>query len=102
MKMHLYVSFNEYSTDGINYLVFSQELHERQIDLQKDSSQELHYKHLCEIEVPRIDKSFVLELGLKHVDREIGDLQRKITGYQEKKQELLALDFKAPEDEGTF
>lgn len=100
MKMHIYVSFSEYSTDGINYLVFSQEGHEVQVDRQKDVAYKSSFKHLCEIEVPRIDKSYVLELGLKHIDKEIGGLQKRITEYQTQKQELLALDFKGDTFDG--
>ncbi len=99
MKMHVYARFNEHNADGLSYIIFLQEEHEAHKRVYKDCPQDQICKYLCEIDIPRIDKSFVLEQGLKHIDKEIGGLQRQITRYQEKRQELLALDYKEEKPE---
>lgn len=48
---------------------------------------------VCEIEVEPIDKRLVVEKGVEKLDSDILDLKKQIKNIEEKKQQLLAIEF---------
>lgn len=81
--VYLYAYFNEYDKDGHGYSIFD-------FEIKEDAS----YKFLCELEVPVLPKEDVNKMGVAKLDKEIGDLVIEIENKREKKQQLLAIEFK--------
>jgi hypothetical protein len=84
MKAHIFTSFCEYEKNGVYYTVVKEE------DLKLFSS--MHkYKYLCDIELPDVDSSEIIQSGVAQIDSNIAALQLKINQQVEKKQQLLAI-----------
>jgi len=83
--VYLYAYFDEFNDDGHGYSVFD-------FEIKEDAS----YKFLCELEVPVLPKEDVNKM-VGRLDKEIGDLVVQIENKREKKQQLLAIEFKGDE-----
>lgn len=79
---YLYYYFCEYSADGVAYILYDS----------KSGRDKNHF--LQEIEVPIISKEEITKAGVARLDNEIVDLLDKIEEKREKKQQLLAIEFK--------
>jgi len=79
-KQYLYWYFCGYL--GLQYAIFDTEM----------SDDKYHFIEV--IELPDIPKERILQAGVDAIDKEIAELQLKITNNQKKKQELLAISHK--------
>lgn len=88
MKQLIYAKFCEYSPTGISYLIHDEYMREH-----LDSSGE--YTFVTEIDVPEIDNSEVVKMGVKSIDESIAKINaeshREIEALKAKKEQLLAL-----------
>ena len=82
---YLHYYFCEYSEEGVSYVLLDQ----------KSDNKDNHY--LNEVEVPVISKDEVTRAGINRLDNEIVDLLDKVEEKREKKQQLLAIEFKGDE-----
>ena len=57
-------------------------------------------KFLCELEAPVLPKEDINKMGVAVLDNEIADLLDKVELKREKKQQLLAIEFKGDDDNG--
>jgi len=80
---YVFWSFSDYSDSGKRYSIFAQKA--------KDDHE---YKFLCEVELPEVETKEVLKAGVVILDNEIADLRLNILQKEEKKQQLLAIEFK--------
>ena len=81
--VYLFAYFNEWSSDGYSYSCFDSKVEDDE-----------EYKFLCELEVPVLPKEDINKMGVAKLDKEIGDLVVQIEQKREKKQQLLAIEFK--------
>lgn len=79
---YLHYYFCEYSVDGVAYIL---------LDSKSNNDKNIF---LHEIEVPIISKEEVTKAGVAGLDNEIADLLDKVEEKREKKQQLLAIEFK--------
>lgn len=84
--VYLFAYFNEWSSDGYSYSCFDCKV--------EDDEQ---YKFLCELEAPVLPKEDVTKMGVDKLDKEISELVIQIGEKREKKQQLLAIEFKGDE-----
>lgn len=83
----VYAHFCELSENGVAYSVYDEHMREYMDDHSPK-------KFLCEVELPEIDKDEVTGMAVAAIDKEIIDLQVAITRKEEKKKQLLAIEYK--------
>ena len=82
---HIFATYNGTYDDGIAYTVISDD--EKELFDRIDS-----YKYVCEVTIPAIDKSFILDAAVSQIDQENARLQAKISENNAKKQQLLCIE----------
>lgn len=92
-KHYIYWTFSEIFSDGYNYVVFNEEIHQSQLKLKLNGHTD--YTYVGEVKLPLIDNHTVVKQAAKAIDKDIEDLQLKILQKREKKQQLLALEYQA-------
>ena len=86
IKQLVYVGFSEYSENGISYSLFDEHMREY---LDNEGVR----KYLCTVELPETSNDDVVSMATKQIDKEIIGLQVQITHKQEKKKQLLAIEY---------
>jgi|TARA_R110000744_G_scaffold220399_2_gene339220 hypothetical protein len=88
MKLIIYAKFCDYSQSGITYVTFDESMREY-----LDSNGE--HTFVTELDVPEIDNSEVVKMGVKSIDESIAKINaeahRDIETLKAKKEQLLAL-----------
>lgn len=92
IKQCLIARFSEYCESGVSYSICDEHMKEYYIE-----SGEV--KYICDLEIPEIDRSEVVDMGVAKIDKEIVDLQVQITQKEAKKKQLLAIEHKGNSDE---
>ena len=80
---YAYWIFSESSENGYQIIIHTSNVHIPP-----------HWTFVSEIELPEIDTSEVKKAAVTSIDNEIADLRVQIQNKEEKKKQLLALDYK--------
>ena len=84
---YVYWYFSEYEERGYSYIIGKNPPSERD---EGDG-----WTFVQEIELPEVDRELVVNNGVKKIDDEIIDKKLEIKNLEDKKQQLLALDFQS-------
>jgi len=86
---YIYWKFSEHSEGGVFYSVFSQREHES-----ANEGGYSNYTFICQADIPEINMHDVMAKGVETITKTQGELQGEINKLEEKKQQLLALEYK--------
>lgn len=90
-KVYIYWKFYEHSSDGVDYCVYDEKMHE---EIQKAEHDAWDYLTFCgEAEIEPANRETVNKKACKVLDKKNADLQAEINRNDEKKRQLLAIDF---------
>lgn len=87
MKAHIFYKFSEYENDGIGFTVIKPE----SFEIFKRLSE---YNYLCDVDLPEVDREKLIAAGVSEIDKNIAELQMKINAQKERKNQLLAIEYK--------
>ena len=88
---HVYAQYNEYSTDGILYTL----INEGCAGYYEKSD---NHKYICDVVIPEVDKSFIVECAVSEIDMDNARLQARIETNNTKKQQLLCIEHNEDKD----
>ena len=86
---YVYWIFCEYTADGVDRTFLTEQQH----NMAQAGKSFGDYTFMAEVELPPINQKEVTKHAVKALDKDIGDLQLQINVKQEKKQQLLALEY---------
>lgn len=89
-KYNIYWFFSEYSPGGISFDLAP-------VDDCKWNDESDRYTYVAEVELPEINPKDVQDKAVMSVDAEIDKKHRELSKLQDKKQQLLAIEFKGDE-----
>jgi hypothetical protein len=94
---YIYWTFSEHTSSGVSYSVHDEELHRMiQDSMERDDDSVWSDRTLCgEVEIEPASREVIAKMGCEALDLKNATLRAEIMKNNEKKQQLMAIEFQS-------